>query len=395
MSIKKYTNNAWVSIPYKKYGTEADTITTLPKTIIADGTNATATIKGNLSQSGTPTPSSPIYPTETGDKTANLYSFPYTLTFSLSGSGDNRTVTNTQYIRSNIIQLKPNTTYYFSGERANADDNYGRIALFTDMPEVGSVSTHFYSFRDNGSTIFTTNATENYALVYLAQPNDYETNYKMMLAESSTPVAYEPYGMYKIPILSGGTTTPVYLGEAETTRKIKKFVITGEERNLFKNSADDPNSYLFYANISLTGYDLAKENTSGYCSHLETISGTPTNTTGFSVRYTGRALYFNLGADIMNAQSSGNTLNGFREYCRSEYQAGHPITVWYVLATPTTGIVNEPIRKIGDYADSVSVTGIPTTGTAESFDIDTTLKPSEVDLTYHGWHEHSDTKFTE
>ena len=31
--------------------------------------------------------------------------------------------------------------------------------------------------------------------------------------------------------------------------------------------------------------------------------------------------------------------------------------------------------------------------TAEQFDVDTTLKPSEVDLTYHGWHEHSDTKF--
>ena len=68
--------NTWNSIPYRKYGTETDTLTTLPKTIIGDGTAISAyTIKGNMSQSGTPTPTNPIYPTECGDKTANLYNY--------------------------------------------------------------------------------------------------------------------------------------------------------------------------------------------------------------------------------------------------------------------------------------------------------------------------------
>ncbi len=49
------------------------------------------------------------------------------------------------------------------------------------------------------------------------------------------------------------------------------------------------------------------------------------------------------------------------------------------LANPTTTLITVPT--------------LPTTGTAENFDISTTLKPSEVSLTYHGWHGHSDTKF--
>lgn len=44
------------------------------------------------------------------------------------------------------------------------------------------------------------------------------------------------------------------------------------------------------------------------------------------------------------------------------------------LATPTT--------------EQVTVPTLTTTGTAEQFNVLTTLAPSEVSLTYHGWHEH-------
>ena len=60
MSIKKYSSGSWVTVPYRKYETATDTITSLPKTIIGDGQNISAyTIKGNMQQSGTPTPSNP------------------------------------------------------------------------------------------------------------------------------------------------------------------------------------------------------------------------------------------------------------------------------------------------------------------------------------------------
>ena len=53
-------------------------------------------------------------------------------------------------------------------------------------------------------------------------------------------------GQYKIPISSANTTTPVYLGEVETTRKIKKLVLTGDE-TFFKDK-ERADSWRFYSN---------------------------------------------------------------------------------------------------------------------------------------------------
>lgn len=48
------------------------------------------------------------------------------------------------------------------------------------------------------------------------------------------------------------------------------------------------------------------------------------------------------------------------------------------LATPTT--------------ESITVPTLPTSGLAQTFTIDTTLKPSSVELTYTGWHRYDDKK---
>lgn len=357
--------------------TEHEYTGTVPTPITANGEPLISwTIYGDMQQSGTPTPDSPIYPLEVSNKSANLYSFPYTLTLSLTGSGNNRTVTNTQYIRSNIIELKPNTTYYFSGERANADDNFGRIALFTDKPEIGSVSTHFYSFSNNGNTTFTTDATEKYALVYLAQPSDYQTNYKMMLAESSTPVAYEPYGMYKIPILSGGVTTNVYT--AEPLRKIGDYTDYKSEsveyRAVYKLVLDGTENWgtasgNFYLGTVTPDYMRGQNINYAVCSHYQsypqtsTITNVPDKNISFSYGTTSQRLY------VVDSSFNGNSTD-FKAYLAEQYAAGTPVCVWYVLATPTTTTVEGP--------------EIPTSNGEQTFDVDTTLKPSEVYIKYKG-----------
>ena len=93
-------------------------------------------------------------------------------------------------------------------------------------------------------------------------------------------------------------------------------------------------------------------------------------------------MYINFGADVMAAQSSGNTVAGLKEYLAAQYAAGTPVTVWYVLAKPETAIVNEPIMKIGDYADTVSFAQagvtIPTVNGENVLDVPTTVPPSEV-----------------
>ena len=267
---KKRVNGAWVSDSPRIYNTSTDTITTLPQQIIGDGQPITSyTIKGNMSQSGTPTPSAPIYPTECGDLET-------------------------------------------TGEHA---------------------------------------------------------------------------GQYKIPILSGNTTTNEYLGQVQSTRNIKKLVLTGGENWYFSTYP--------YINGFLTNFPnyLRQKINTCVCSHLQTStnvqSGEPvvSDTCCFNVESPEGVFYYK--------DTSVSDLASFKSWLQQQYSAGTPVTLWYVLAEPTTDILNEPIRKIGDYSDSISVTGIPTTGSAESFDIDTTLKPSEVDLTYHGWHEHQDTVFSE
>lgn len=89
-----------------------------------------------------------------------------------------------------------------------------------------------------------------------------------------------------------------------------------------------------------------------------------------------------------NQFDSSTTVEELKSYLASQYAAGTPVCVWYVLKEPTTGIVNEPLRKIGDYADTVSMeqaqVQIPTNRGLTTIDVATTLKPSQAYIKYRG-----------
>ena len=378
--IKKYTNGSWTEVNYRKYGTEADTITTLPKTIIADGTSATATIKGNLSQSGTPTPSSPIYPSETGNKTANLCNADtYYGTYKQQDG-------TYQTSRSNLynVQIKPFTaddigkTFTFSGDLSPVTGN-ARLCANVNGTIVGDTNA------EHSVVTFTVATVDDTIFFnYGSGSTTVQTISNIMLNEGQ-PMNYEPYG-YKIPILSGDVTTPVYLGQVQSTRQIKKYEFTGQES--FGTSGSGYNITMSDA-IGVATSAI----TDAICSHYQARS--------YDKVYSGAEFGFaqRLGSSESNrgfsfSKGDYESSTDFKTYLQQQYAAGTPVTVWYVLATPTTGIVNEPIRKIGTYSDSISnVTQIPTTAGSQTFDVDTTLKPSEVDLTYHGWHEHEPKKY--
>lgn len=63
------------------------------------------------------------------------------------------------------------------------------------------------------------------------------------------------------------------------------------------------------------------------------------------------------------------------------------VYMWYVLAEPTTGIVNEPLAKIGDYADELhsadTTVTIPTAKGQNTLTVDTDLQPSSMSVTGH------------
>ena len=61
----------------------------------------------------------------------------------------------------------------------------------------------------------------------------------------------------------------------------------------------------------------------------------------------------------------------WQTYLANQYANGTPVTIWYVLATPIP--------------QSTTTSAIPTTSGLNTIDVATTLKPSEMSLTYDGY----------
>ena len=298
MSIKKYSSGSWVSVPYRKYETTTDTFTSLPQTIIGDGQPISSyTIKGNMSQSGTPTPSNPVYPQETGDKTANLFDYADTW------NGTYQDVTYTPIDKSSF---RINGQATGGKQITKALDMTGtyRLTITIEGTENDSASHSVNAYVDGSRYILTFSKTITTSTITFTGHltaidtiinNTFDGNIviKLMLTEGTSQVDYEPYG-YKIPISLNNVTYPIYISEP------------------LRKSLDGSNLY-------------------------DTIESNGTLT--------------------RRVDANGDA-----------------------LATPTT--------------EQVTVPTLTTTGTAEQFNVLTTLAPSEVSLTYHGWHEHSDTKFT-
>lgn len=190
----------------------------------------------------------------------------------------------------------------------------------------------------------------------------------------------EHTGQYKIPISSANTTTPVYLGEVETIRRIRKLVLTGEETGWTKSGTYQGS---FFAQVLINININAQTDPVMYavCSHAQIVrfgnfvSGTAT--------LTGTTTTKSINLWIGEPEW---TVDDFKAYLAQQYAAGTPVTVWYVLATEETAVVNEPLMKIGDYADEVSNVSIPVTAGGDTISVGTTVQPSEVTANYHGWH---------
>ena len=384
MNAKKRVDGSWVDTTLRQNKTATDTITTFPAVLYTTGTAATVVLKGQTVQSGTPTPDVPIMPQGTGERTGNLFDYKkyFESTFTKYS----------EYFEWAEIQLKPFTTYTFTtsfSESTVATDIINTafiIATSTEEPKTltGGIS----------STRIATKTTEQDGIIKiykrikgrkLPKKEDFDSGmHWLMINEGDTALSYEPYG-YKIPISSAGQTTPVYLGEVETTRRIKKLVLDDTE----SYSLQSINSYgiaNFYIRI-----DVQNQNQNVICTHLsrQTTLISQTTDEGYLLSMPSQSgqlatLYIRISS------STASTVAELKEWLAAQYAAGTPVTVWYVLKEPETGIVNEPLMKIGDYADTLSTeqagVQIPTNNGTTVIDVDTTVKPSEVSFNYAGWH---------
>ena len=336
--------------------------------LYSDGTAITAyTIKGNTVQNGTPRPNNPISVQGVGEKSENLFDGSYTDGY-IGGDTGTRYSTSSA-AKTAIVKCEPNTTYTI---KKIASSNRFTIATSSSYPQDSDIVNVLFNSTTETTATITTPAGASYLLIYVSTSSEQATP-DMMLNTGSTAKSYEPYG-YKIPILSAGVTTHIYLGSTQTTRLIKKLVLTGDEQ--WQSNDEGTNNAFFYINLDspTASYGLSTHFTKQNIWSSNTVVGF-----GFEGTTMVR---------IRPDNAATLTTSSFKQWLAAQYANGTPVIVWYVLATPETAIVNEPLMKIGDYADTLSnAASIPTTEGANSITVDTTVQPSEFSATWTGWHD--------
>ena len=327
-----------------------------------------ADISLTYSNTGNPTPTAPIYPYEVGDRTANL--FDADLAIGTINTSDGTTSQHNQRLRSDFISKLPAGTYALSANGAKLVFVY-----------LYSTKTSYYGTTNSGwSTLpytFTTNNDYYIRIVFRDSP-DHDMNLtsvsNIMLNSGNNTFPYEPYG-YFITLTNNSTPYPIYLGQTQSVRKIKKLVLTGDSL-VAEYSASWGKAAVAFVPGMLSG--TASDYAFAVCSHYQNLTRNDLyshHKNGLAPSVEGRCVI----SDIRYT-----TLEDIKTFFDNQYAAGTPVTIWYVLATPVVGVMNEPLMKIGDYVDEVTVnTPISTTIGVNTLTVDTTLSPSSVSITGH------------
>mgnify|MGYP003290178091 CR=1 FL=1 len=359
-------------------------------------------MKGNTETSGTQSPSSPVTINGTGNKTANLLPPPTAaasgeingITYNVSADG----VCTFSGTASASVNLTVNLSKQFvipysapaGGQGTVAFNNskaLNAVVMFyngntqVDAWQLNVVNrTHSSYSGMAGKTI------DRYIIQIPSGVNADGLTVAVAFSDNGVPVSpFEPYGKYKVSITSNGTTlSPVYLTEqlmkigdtvdslvssGTATYNTYKLVLTGDE-------AWDISLGVFYLGTLSVDYLRSSGNITYMSTHYvayqqqSSAGSVPDGKFGFGDNGSVQRLYVH--------DSSYSTVQDFKAFLAAQYANGTPVTICYIRATPTT--------------ESVTAPSIPTTGGEVSIDVDTTVKPSELDFTYHGWHSHQPKK---
>lgn len=324
-------------------------------------------ISGNAVQDGTPSPDAPVDAVGCGVRTGNLAP---PLSEFISGYVDvNGNIHNASGIvqekSSGYIQITPNADYAFAFQ--NGDFPTVELGAWRAVGIYDENKTFIKRVGGNVSDPLIFNSGANAKFARLSY-RSYGSNLNTMLNLGSTALPYEPYG-YKLPLTVNGVEYPIYLGQVETTRRIKKLVLTGEEG--FSAPYGNSIFYVFSSGIGIAAH-IAYE---VLCTHFaRSETNAAMQMADNKILLSSTSLYIRMDA--------ATTFADFKSYLAAQYQNGTPVTVWHVLAEPETAVVNEPLMKIGDYADTVSFAQagvtIPTVNGANVLDMTSPVKPSEV-----------------
>lgn len=324
-------------------------------------------MKGNTETSGTPSPANPITINGVGNKTINLFNkndSNILIGYEISSSGITE---NSEWFVSGYIPVEYGVTYHKNY------NNGGRLLLY-DSTKTELGTELFYS--NNTYTVSNNNVK------YIRINNTISALNTYMLNDISASEPFEPYG-YKVTITSNQTAlSPMYLTEqlmkigdtvdslsSNTLTKQTKFLqLTGDE-DWQLQSINAYNIANFYIRL-----DFNINIYNGLCTHFErqTTIIANTQTEGFLLSANPYTIFIRIDAN------TASTVTELKNWLAGQVSNGTPVSVLFVLATATT--------------ETVTVPTIPTTGGTATIDVNTTVKPSEFDLSYHGWHEHQPKK---
>lgn len=347
-----------------------------PLRYIGDGRPLTDyRISGNAVQDGTPSPDAPVDAAGCGVRTGNLFDITTLENGIYLASSGNKYGGATNGVRAGTkIKVLPNTAYTISAQSS------ANVSLRIFEWSNGTFIKQTPKYNVSGSvslTVTTTAETTEIAFNIEGENGQYTTN--VMLNLGSTALPYEPYG-YKLPLTVNGVEYPIYLGKVETTRRIKKLVLTGEEDIAIKSG--NAKWFIPIADMRLP----TTASILWFCSHYQAVANNaPWASYDYVISWSTVDTVSSKGLRIRDVNFlTGTTVADFKSYLAQQYAAGTPVTVWYVLAEPETAIVNEPLMKIGDYADTVSLAQagvtIPTVNGENVLDVPTEVPPSEVTI---------------
>lgn len=179
LPYEPYSSEVWHDIPYYIHDTSTDTITTLPADIYANDTTATVGLKGQMEQNGTPTPTTPIQPSECGERTGNLFDEVYS---DISGTIRYRPI----FVGDGTFILSTTTPY--DSSVANVFLLSGNVSSGASTPGNGAWEKHNVTAQSVDG--YVTIAYRHYSGT--TSPVDCQT----MLNSGSTALPYEPYGYF-------------------------------------------------------------------------------------------------------------------------------------------------------------------------------------------------------
>lgn len=316
------------------------------------------TMWGNSQQDGTPTPTAPIEVESVGDKTKNLFNendegIVYGRNISASGTESSSSISSSTY----YIKVKPNTDYtiefisLFSG-------SVTRYHLYdTNKTWLQQVKTNTSGASGSIETVkFTTTSDTQYLRFTMRGTSASQIkDGKIQLEEGNTATSYEPYG-YKVPVEVRG-------------------------KNLFdKNSVNIPKGW-YDATTLQVGQPLpaTPPSLSSNYRTSDIIKVTP-NETYYMVGIGGG------NPSVLFLDKDLNFLEGFRNsnetkrlitvpnnvnirYMRVPFATATQDTAQLELGTRATSYqpyvepvttdiyLNEPLRKVGEYSDTLTVEG--------------------------------------